>query len=56
MLKEKEFKESDLVWKIVLPIGDKDPSFGKWSSNWEGLLIVNRAIIEGAYRLLDMNG
>ena len=41
MLREKEFKEGDLVWKTIRSIGTKDPTFGKWSPNWEGPLIVS---------------
>lgn len=29
------FLEGDLVWKTILPIGIKDPKYGKWSPNWE---------------------
>lgn len=29
----KQFKEGDLVWKLVLPVGPKDHVFGKWSAN-----------------------
>ena len=32
-VKHKSFGEGDLVWKVVLPIGSKDPRFGKWSPN-----------------------
>ena len=30
-VKAKSFDQGDLVWKLVLPIGAKDPKFGKWS-------------------------
>ena len=55
-LREKEFKEGDLVWKIVLLIGTKDPTFGKWSPNQEGPLIVSQVIPRRAYRLVQMQG
>ncbi|KAM1027714.1 hypothetical protein FF1_040409 [Malus domestica] len=35
-VKQKTFDEEELVWQIVLPVGMKDPKFGKWSPNWEG--------------------
>jgi hypothetical protein len=30
----KSFQVGDLVWELVLPIGTKDPAYGKWSPNW----------------------
>jgi hypothetical protein len=35
-VKVKEFSQGDLVWKLILPIGSKDPKFIKWSPMWEG--------------------
>ena len=32
----KTFAIGDLVWKVILPFGTKDPYLGKWSPNWEG--------------------
>ena len=40
----------------ILLIGIKDSTFGKWSPNWEGQLIVIQVIPEGACRLIDMQG
>jgi hypothetical protein len=37
-VKDKEFSEGDMVWKLILPIGSKDSKYGKWSPNWEGPL------------------
>ncbi|KAM1125125.1 hypothetical protein ACFX2B_039958 [Malus domestica] len=34
-VKQKTFGEGKLVWQTVLPVGIKDPRFGKWSPNWE---------------------
>ena len=53
---KKEFAEGDLVWKTILPIGNKDPILGKWSPNWEGPLIVSQVIPGRAYRLVNMDG
>ena len=30
-VKHRSFDEGDLVWKIVLLIGSKDPKYSKWS-------------------------
>ena len=40
-VKAKTFDQGDLVWKLVLPIGTKDPKFGKWSPTWEGPYTAN---------------
>ena len=32
-IKANSFAIGDLVWKGILPIGDKDPYLGKWSPN-----------------------
>jgi hypothetical protein len=46
-VKAKEFVEGDLIWKLILPIGSRDPKYWKWSPNWEdhiGSLNVCQAI------------
>ncbi|XP_024164578.1 uncharacterized protein LOC112171663 [Rosa chinensis] len=52
----KSFGEGELVWKAVLPIGTKDPRFGKWSPNWEGPFIIDKVLGKGAYHLRDKDG
>ncbi|PRQ31678.1 putative ribonuclease H-like domain-containing protein [Rosa chinensis] len=52
----KSFGEGELVWKVVLPIGTKDPRFGKWSPNWEGPFIIDKVLGKGAYHLRDKDG
>jgi hypothetical protein len=32
----KSFKVGDLVWKMILPLGNQSGKFGKWSPSWEG--------------------
>ena len=34
-VKEKSFGTGNLVWKAILPIGEKDRRYGKWFVNWE---------------------
>ncbi|CAL2247491.1 unnamed protein product [Prunus armeniaca] len=43
-VKQKTFAEGDLVWRAMLPIGTKDPPFGKFSPNWEGPFIIERIL------------
>jgi hypothetical protein len=33
-VKLKKFQVEDLVWEVVLPLGTKDTTYGKWSLNW----------------------
>ncbi|BFG20981.1 hypothetical protein CerSpe_072550 [Prunus speciosa] len=55
-VKQKTFAEGDLVWRAVLPIGTKDPRFGKFSPNWEGPFIIERILGRGAFQLKDRDG
>ncbi|XP_021824643.1 uncharacterized protein LOC110765743 [Prunus avium] len=55
-VKQKAFAEGDLVWRAVLPIGTKDPRFGKFSPNWEGPFIIERILGRGAFQLKDRDG
>ena len=40
-VRPKTFAIGDLVWKVILPLGTKDPYLGKWSPNWEGPYLVS---------------
>ncbi|KAM2143229.1 hypothetical protein ACFX1R_047052 [Malus domestica] len=55
-VRQKTFGEGELVWQTVLPVGIKDPRFGKWSPNWEGPFIVHKVYGKGAYHLKDRTG
>ena len=41
-VRPKTFTIGDLVWKVILPLGTKDPYLGKWSPNWEGPYLVSQ--------------
>ena len=55
-VKAKTFDQGDLVWKLVLPIGTKDPKFDKWSPIWEGPCKVSRCVPGNAYILETLEG
>ncbi|XP_070667874.1 uncharacterized protein [Malus domestica] len=55
-VRHKTFGEGELVWQTVLPVGLKDPRFGKWSPNWEGPFVVHKVYGKGAYHLKDRTG
>lgn len=53
--KAKSFGVRDLVWKTILPMGSKDPKFGKWFLTWESPFLVHQVLGNGAYKLSDQN-
>jgi hypothetical protein len=55
-VKVKQFAEGDLVCKVLLPIGTKYSTFGKWSLNWEGPFRVVRCMPGNAYILKILLG
>ena len=55
-VKAKSFDRGDLVWKLVLPIGTKDPKFGKWSPTREGPYKISRCVSGNAYILETLEG
>ncbi|CAN6565784.1 unnamed protein product [Malus baccata var. baccata] len=55
-VKIKSFKEGDLVWKTVIPLGAQLRGFGKWSPTWEGPFIISRVLNKGGYYLADLEG
>ena len=55
-VKHKSFEEGELVWKLHLPIGDKDPKFGKWYPIRRGPFIVYATQPNGEYLLKDLDG
>ncbi|XP_024164302.1 uncharacterized protein LOC112171336 [Rosa chinensis] len=36
----RSFKEGELVWKAILPLGEKLTGRGKWTPRWEGPFVV----------------
>ena len=55
-VKNKQFCEGELVWKVRLSIGSKDNRFPKWSSNWEGPYRIKRCAPGNAYILETLEG
>ena len=55
-VKNKQFGEGELVWKVKLPIGSKDSKFGKWSPNWEGPYRISRCAASNSYILEMIEG
>ncbi|GKV33403.1 hypothetical protein SLEP1_g41922 [Rubroshorea leprosula] len=55
ILELEDLEEGDLVWKVILPPGKKDPRFGKWSPNWEGPFRIHEVLRGGAYWLESLN-
>ena len=55
-VKNKQFCEGELAWKVKLPIGYKDSRFGKWLPNWEGPYRIKRYAPGNAYILERLKG
>ncbi|XP_070680072.1 uncharacterized protein [Malus domestica] len=55
-VKIKSFKEEDLVWKTVIPLGAQLRGFGKWSPTWECPFTISRVLDKGGYYLADLEG
>ncbi len=55
-IRPKTFAIVDLVWKVILPSGTKDPHLGKWSPNWEGPYLVSQLFDRNAYKLMHVTG
>ncbi|XP_070661802.1 uncharacterized protein [Malus domestica] len=55
-VKIKSFKEGDLVWKTVLPLGAQLRGCGKWSPTWECPFMISRVLDKGGYYLADLEG
>ena len=54
-VKNKQFGEGELVWKVKLPIGS-DSKFGKWSPNQEGPYRIIHCAPGNAYILEMLEG
>jgi hypothetical protein len=52
----KLFQVGDLVWKMILSLGNQSGMFGKWSPSWEGPFRVIRVVSGNAYFMEDLEG
>jgi hypothetical protein len=55
-VKVKEFSEGDLVWKLILSIGSRDPKYRKWSLTLEGPYHISQCVLGNAYILETLEG
>jgi hypothetical protein len=55
-VKNKQFGEEELVWKVKLLFWSKDSKFGKWSPTWEGPYRIKRCAPGNAYILEMLEG
>src|SRR6266508_860772 len=55
-VKLKNFQVSDLVWKVILPIGSRDRKIGKWYPSWEGPFKIARVVPRNSYLVKSMLG
>ncbi|XP_062006042.1 uncharacterized protein LOC133723241 [Rosa rugosa] len=52
----RSYKEGELVWKAVLPFGEKLTGCGKWTPRCEGPFVIYRILERGAFHLKDLDG
>jgi hypothetical protein len=52
----KSFLVGDLVWKMILPLGNRSGKFGKWSPRWEGPFRVIHVVPGNAYFVEGLEG
>ena len=48
--------QKDLVWELLLPVGTKDPAYGKWSPNWHGPYRIFETAPRNSYRMETLEG
>jgi hypothetical protein len=53
---EKLFQVGDLIWKMILLLGTRSGTFGKWSPSWEGPFRVIRVVPGNGYFMEDLEG
>lgn len=49
------FSVEDYVWKVILPMDQRDKTLGKWSPNWEGSFKINQVFSNNAIEELSPN-
>ncbi|XP_058764407.1 uncharacterized protein LOC131637856 [Vicia villosa] len=54
-VKVKTFALNDYVWKVILPMDQKDKSLGKWLPNWEGPLNGVQIFTNNAYEIEELS-
>jgi hypothetical protein len=51
-----KFQVGDLVWETMLPLGNKDTTYEKWSPNWHGPYRIDQVLPGNAYMLEELDG
>lgn len=54
-VKGKSFSINDIVWKVILPMDQKNRTLGKWSLKWEGPFQVIQIFSNRAYEIEELN-
>ena len=55
-VRPKSFQVGDLVRELVLPIGSKDPVYGKWSPSWHGPYRIVKIAPCNSYHMETLEG
>ncbi|XP_058783371.1 uncharacterized protein LOC131658051 [Vicia villosa] len=54
-VRAKTFISGDCVWKVILPVDQKDITLGKWSPNWEGTFQIIQVFSNNAYEIEELS-
>ena len=54
-VKGKAFIINDLVWKVILPMDQKNKVLGKWSPHWEGPFRILKAFSKNSYEVEELD-
>lgn len=50
----KTFAINDYVWKVILPMDQRDRTLGKWSPKWEGPFQIIPTFMNNAYEIQEL--
>ncbi|XP_024164002.1 uncharacterized protein LOC112170975 [Rosa chinensis] len=54
--RDRNYKEGELIWKAVLPFGEKLTGRCKWTPRWEGPFVIHKILDQGAFQLMNLDG
>lgn len=54
-VKSKVFSIGDFVWKVILPMDQRDKTLGKWSPNWDESFKINQVFSNNTYEIEELS-
>lgn len=53
-LKSKEFSSEDYIWKVIMPMDQRDWILGKWLPNWDGPFWILQVFSNNTYEIEEL--